>query len=354
MRRCAGLVAVLGVVSLGASLGLVPASAQTKPSEAEALLKDKGIRRIGTYLALVEETDLGKMIGESAKLKKAADDAAKALDAVQQQVDQNKQLITNYLQQRRQISAQLARGGLTVEQNNRLVALYNELGDRINLLQAADFTEQLREARSKANQAREAYIEHLLAMRKLADSIEQRYAELADDQEVKAAIEQLSREQGRPYELVESRTFQTQKRSLQRLEDTVLTETIPLKRDAANTFRVSVMINKKHAREMVLDSGSSLICLPARVAAEVGCAPTVSSEDAQLQLADGRIIVAKLVSIPEVRVGKFVLQNVECAVLPESAVGAEPLLGMSFLQNFVFKIDSDRATLTMSRVESGK
>ncbi len=350
MRCCA----VLGIVWLASLLGLAPAAAQAQPSEAEALLKDKGIRRIGTYLALVEETELGKMIGESTRLKKAADDAAKALETVEQQVEQNRQLLANYLQQRRQISAQLARGGLTIEQNNRLVALYNELADRINLLQAADFTQPLREARSKANQARETYVEHLLAMRKLADSIEQRYAELAADPEVKAAIQSLSREQGRPFELVESRTFQSQKRSLQRLEEMVLTDTIPLTRDAGNTFRVSVMINKKHAREMVLDSGSSLICLPARVATEVGCAPTVSSEEVQLQLADGRIIVGKLVSIPEVRVGKFVLQNVECAVLPESAVGAEPLLGMSFLQKFVFKIDSDRATLTMTEVKSSR
>ena len=61
--------------------------------------------------------------------------------------------------------------------------------------------------------------------------------------------------------------------------------------------------------------------------------------------------------IPSVRVGKFVVEKVECAVLGEEAVNAEPLLGMSFLGHFKFELDSDAKTLTMVKIagaESGK
>jgi aspartyl protease family protein len=51
-----------------------------------------------------------------------------------------------------------------------------------------------------------------------------------------------------------------------------------------------------------------------------------------------------------VRVGKFTVDNVECAVLGDEAVSAEPLLGMSFLEHFKFEIDSSAKKLTMVKV----
>jgi hypothetical protein len=54
--------------------------------------------------------------------------------------------------------------------------------------------------------------------------------------------------------------------------------------------------------------------------------------------------------IKSVRVGQFTVENVECAVLPESLVAAENLLGGSFLQNFVYKLDPVAGELHMSQV----
>ena len=70
-----------------------------------------------------------------------------------------------------------------------------------------------------------------------------------------------------------------------------------------------------------------------------------------VQLADGREVQAKLVKIPQVRVGKFIVENVECAVMPENLTNASAILGMSFLRNFSFKIETDTGKLTMSKVD---
>ena len=54
--------------------------------------------------------------------------------------------------------------------------------------------------------------------------------------------------------------------------------------------------------------------------------------------------------LPTVRVGKFTVDNVECAVLGEDATAAEPLLGMSFLEHFKFEVDAAAKKLTMVKV----
>jgi len=56
--------------------------------------------------------------------------------------------------------------------------------------------------------------------------------------------------------------------------------------------------------------------------------------------------------LTSVRVGKFTVENVECAVLGPAATMAEPLLGMSFLENFKFEIDAAAKKLNMVKVAS--
>ena len=48
--------------------------------------------------------------------------------------------------------------------------------------------------------------------------------------------------------------------------------------------------------------------------------------------------------------GKFEAEHVECAVLPPELPKASALLGMSYLKNFIFKLDAEKGHLVMSRV----
>ena len=331
-------------------------SAATSPAlaadMAEDALKEKGIRRVGTYLAITEETELTKMFTSVARLKKAVLDSGNELAQAEKKVAEAKDLITAYLQQRRGLLAQIDSGRLSVEQHNRAVTQYNELGDRIRLLENLDPAKELKAPREKANQAREAYLQQVLDMRALADKIQRAYVDLAADAEVKKAIEQLNEETGKTYSLVESKTFQSKLRDLNRLEDSVLSETIPLRSDRSDTFLVSTVLNGKYTKELVIDSGASIMSFPYKLAAEVGVEPKSTDPDVTLILADGDRVQAKLVKIPQVRVGKFVVENVECAVMPQDLVNASPILGMSFLRHFSFKIDSSTHKLTMAKVET--
>jgi hypothetical protein len=70
-----------------------------------------------------------------------------------------------------------------------------------------------------------------------------------------------------------------------------------------------------------------------------------------MSLADGSIVEAKQVFAPSVRVGKFTIEHVECAVMPADLPKAESLLGLSFLKHFTFKIDSDKGKLVMCKID---
>jgi clan AA aspartic protease (TIGR02281 family) len=317
----------------------------------EDVLKTKGIRKVGSgSLALVDETTLTKMLADAIKLKKTAIEAAQALNVGENKAVHAKQLILEKTQQRRQIRAQLEQVKDNVELHNKLVDAHDELGDQITLLETTDFTKEAKPLREAANAARETYVQHVLEMRKLADKIERLYTELPEDAAVKGALEELNQAGGK-YALTPSRSFVASQKSLKKLEDAVLSETIPIRSDN-DTFHVSTVLNGKYNKELCIDSGASLVSLPFKMAAEIGATPKAADQEITLVLADGREILAKLVTVNSIRVGKFTVEKVECAVMPENLPDSAPILGMSFLKNFSFKIDSDTSKLTMTKIDS--
>lgn len=324
------------------------AAAADKPDD---VLKAKGIRKVGSgSLALVDETTLAKMLTDALKLKKTAIEASQALAVGESKAIHAKQLILEKTQQRRIIRAQLDQVGDNVELHNKLVSALNELMDQVTLLETTDFAKEAKPLREAANIAREAYIEHILGMRKLADKIERLYTDLAEDAEVKGALDELNKAGGK-YALTQSRSFVASQKSLKKLEDAVLSETIPIRNDN-DTFNVSTVLNGKYTKELCIDSGASLVTLPYKMAVEIGATPKAADQDVTLQLADGREIQAKLITLPSIRVGKFTVEKVECAVMPQNLPDSSAILGMSFLRNFSFKIDSDTSKLTMTKIDS--
>jgi aspartyl protease family protein len=104
---------------------------------------------------------------------------------------------------------------------------------------------------------------------------------------------------------------------------------------------------------MIIDSGASIVALPHEMALACGLEPGSEAPNIRLILADGRPIEAKGITIDSLRVGKFTVENVECGVLGPEAVAAKPLLGMSFLREFKFELNTQRRTLTMVKVDEG-
>ncbi|MBX3440890.1 MAG: retroviral-like aspartic protease family protein [Planctomyces sp.] len=338
MRRT-GLIAIcLSAVACGVA-------AADEPRE---VLKERDLKVVGENAVLSGESQVNKLLGEAPKLRKQLVDAIKKRTAAERNIAEKDALIERLIQQRRTLNAQLP-NVTSVQQNNRLVAALNEISDQITLLSGAETLEEAAtQARNTANQARENYVDHILALRRSYDNVLQDYESLTDDAAVTDAIAQLSAT--KPVKLGPSRSFTSNDAKIKKLEETVLSEKITL-RQTGGVYLTSVVVNGAKAQEFVVDTGAGLVTIPSSLADDMKLTPTPQSPTLRLSVADGRVIEAKLVIARTIRVGRFTAENVECAVLPETAVNAEPLLGQSFLSKFSYQIDSAAGELVMTQVD---
>lgn len=247
-------------------------------------------------------------------------------------------------------NAALARGDVVAD--NRLVGELNALAGRISLLgdRQGQLSEQVEQERKDVAGARDAYVQSVMEMRTLADRIIADYEQSAADPEIRAAIDRLSAAAGKAYELAPSSSFQSALRRLASFEEIVLSDSIPL-RGAHGVMFASVILNDRHPQEFAVDSGAAFVCLSQAMAAEIGLVVNDSNRTVILRTADGRNVPAKLTMLESVRIGKFTVENVEAVVLGAEAPNAEPLLGMSFLGRFQFKIDTQAGTISLTKLE---
>jgi clan AA aspartic protease (TIGR02281 family) len=348
-RRISGPALLLGFL---AGMGFFRL-AQAADASPEEVLKAKGLRKLNQYFALGDEADLGKKFRELDALNKKAVDAQRKAAAAGKKVDDKKTLIVGYLQKRRELNAQLG-AARSVDAHNKIVTVLNELTDRISLMEKSDQEEkEAKTARAAASQASEQYVELLLKLRKQYDEIGEKYEQLTADAAVEKALEEFNKDGEKEMKLGPTGAFALLDRNLKRLEAKVITETITLKPGSGNLWYVTITLNGKLAQEVSLDTGSSIVALPYKVAQRAGMEPSPSDPTVQLTLADGHVVDAKQVFAQSVRVGKFTVEHCECAVLPADLPKAEPTLGLSYLEHFNYKVDSAKGKLTMSQIDQG-
>jgi aspartyl protease family protein len=331
-----------------------PAPKPTPPADfgsPEELLAAKGLRRLSDRFALPEESEVSDKLRQAESLKRKAFNAQQEVAEAQKIVDEKKRLMLAYVQQSRELGMKLPLAR-NVEEHNRIVTMLNELEARILIMRESKQEEKaLEQAQAAASALREEYSQHLLDLRRLYDEVRGRYEALAADGAIEEAIERYSQTASKTYQLGPTLPFLRMEGKLDRLEETVLTEAIELRRGAGNLWYVTAMFNGKVAQEMAIDTGASVIALPWEVAESVGLTPGDDDPAVLVEVADGRVVEARKVVARTVRVGKFTAENVECAVMPAGIPQTTPLLGLSFFRNFDFRIDSGQGTLIMSQIE---
>ena len=270
-------------------------------------------------------------------------------DAFEQGVQDQKAMVRELTEQRIFLNQQLQQN-LPVVQHNQLVAEFNDVTDRLNLLraQAAD-PNWKQEIDKEVPQRRAAYIQAVLDLRQLVDSTTEQYAELAEDDAIKDALSDLGAKSKSTLKLGPSRDFQDKVKLLEKIEKSVLTEDVELRR-RGGVYEVDVTLNKKETVPMIFDTGASFVTISAELARRIGLTPQATDRPIQLHVADGSVIEARQMTIPSVRVGKFTLNNVACAVMPADKRDVPPLLGQTFINQFTHKIEAGR--LILSKVET--
>ncbi len=322
--------------------------------DAVPLLTEKGLKKVKPYFMLGEEVELGKLLRAAAAMRKDVLETQKKADAAEKMIDEKKKLILTYTAQRRQLRIQME-NTRNVDAYNKMVTAINELADRITLLEQSEEHEKAaKAARAAAHQATEEYAEYLLKAERLYKKINEQYADLAADPKVREAIAEVSETEEHEYRLGPGRAFASAGKRLEGLLQQVVSEKITIRQGDGDLWYVGIMFNGKYAQEMSIDTGSSSIALPWAMAEKMEMKPGPNAPVIQAQLADGAIIDCRRIFAGKVRVGPFTVENVECSVFPEDCIHASALLGMSFLQHFNYKVDTDRGALVMTRIDTGE
>lgn len=322
---------------------------------AASLLEERGLERQATTWVLPAEADLGRALRKVGTFDRAVKQARKAGARMTRNLKGLDREIESLTRQRRRLSSQLPQlARQDVRRYNQAIATINQISVRLaELYEYKVNSDEPAEVEMTLAAARQSYIQHLLDTRRAVDEVLGTYGELSNDAVVTEAIAESGRDMRdmeKSFTLGPSRRYLGHLKRLERLEESIHSEKIALRRQAG-TYWVAVVFNRKVTRELLFDSGASSISLPARMAADIGLVPSDTDTITRVSLADGSIVEASVRTIPYVRVGSFEARDVRCIVLPPEYTNAPALLGGSFINRFGYTIDTGASTLTLHRLD---
>lgn len=317
------------------ALIMVPICRAEDAADAD-ILKSKDLSKVGTIYELPVEQELANSMRDLRKLKVQIDADAKVRHGLEAKLKMAKGAIANFeFQKRRALEEYLKLTDVT--QKNQRVATANLMDTKIG--EVMQFKEDV-DGKLKAlnGEAQQQFVDTVLDLSDKVVAAQDKYKELAADSDVKAALEKLN-QPGKPHvKLGPSSQFVANANMLKRWRKDVSSDVIPIKHENEVPI-VEVILNGKVTRTMVLDSGASMVCLTDELAKQLNMIPGDKDPTIHFQMADGKVVEARQMTLKSVKVGPFTVSDVECAVLPPNLVAAEPLLGGTFLNNFIFKLD---------------
>ncbi|GAA5506775.1 retropepsin-like aspartic protease family protein [Novipirellula caenicola] len=335
--------------------GLAANEAKYSPEvvqKAEKILEAEGLRQSGKTIQPTNATEISRALTSLARQQRELKLIQQSWKAAQAAVDLNRNQLQQMNTQVGELNLQLARvAGVNVQANNRLVGLIEAARSQIRTAMAnrTALQEQLAAERAKLTAAETEYAETVLAIRSDYEKLYHSISESLQKKETQIALRVMATNFETPSELSAAIILKSIDKRLERIEQEIFRESIPLTPGSGGALGVTVVVGSK-PMHMIVDSGASLVTLPAKTAVELGIEVPVDARQVMLVMADGRTISARAVVLPRVRIGEFEAENVEAAILDPIATDAEPLLGMSFLQHFKFEIDASEKTITLLRV----
>ena len=123
---------------------------------------------------------------------------------------------------------------------------------------------------------------------------------------------------------------------------------VPLEQEG-KSYYVRLKINNNVSGRFLLDTGASAVQISKSMAKRLKVLKN-KSQAVPVTLAGGAVVAGRMVTLDKVKLGGMTAHNVKAIILDyEKNQSSDGLLGMSFLENFVFQIDTKRNELTLKR-----
>ncbi|TWT50780.1 hypothetical protein Pla22_35230 [Rubripirellula amarantea] len=321
--------------------------------KAERILADHGLRRSGKSLQSTKSADISRAVSALGREKRELKLVKKDWEEADHRLRLHRKLARSLTLQDGELNLQLARvAGVDVSANNRIIGLINANRAKQQLVkdEIAALKKNADEKRKTLNEAEAKYAESVLAARASLDQLTAELNKSLSEQDVITAVKVMQVNFDVASDETAGSILNSVERRVLKIEEEVFRESIPL-RIEGGALIVDVVVDRKSV-PMMVDSGATLVSLPMETATKLGILVPEDAPRLNLIMADGRQISARRVTLEKVRVGNFEAEGVEAAVLDVTATGAEPLLGMSYLGNFKFEIDTAAKTLKMLRIST--
>lgn len=350
--------------------------ATTTPATPEAFLKGQELKRSGSFWVLESESKVLKDLRDARIIYRQVEDATMrrqqldygmqdrqgALIQLRGESEVIGQQIAELDQQLEQLVVPPGGNNFVVQQReqvanqrNNLVRHNNQLINQINTIQELSRTPPDMDPRLQLNaeiaEARDRYMSSLSKMRASVNEVNAQYQTLSKNPEVTRALETLSQSSKTKLRLGPSKALLEAIKLLEKSEGNIKFEEVPLHRDGG-VFHVYVTLGELKPIKMVFDTGAALTTISSKVAAEAGVKLRSGDSTIQLRTADGTVVKGKSGIIPSMRVGKFTVANVECAIMPAEKGEIDPLLGQSFLKSFKVELEAEAGKLKLTQVET--
>jgi clan AA aspartic protease (TIGR02281 family) len=320
-------------------------TASPEVEAAEAQLKAQGLTRVGITYLLDVDARIAEHLKPSRQAKKQLDDYVRHRASVAASIRKADEQVAQWVREYGVLNDQLTRTNAP-RAHNQLVGQINALAAKVE--EAERYKKQRETELAKIPAPRE---DHGALIAELAEKLEladKRYAELAKSPEVTASLAKLS-EKGPKFRLGPSPGFTQTLKDTRRVRDRTKSSVIPLTMDKG-VPHVDVTLNGSVTRAMVVDSGAGIVSLTHEVANRLGLKPGPDDPVVKLITADGKTTEGRLMTLDTVKVGQFVVEDVRCAVMPADIPADVCLLGGTFLENFIYRMDLAGGQLHLTQV----
>jgi len=123
---------------------------------------------------------------------------------------------------------------------------------------------------------------------------------------------------------------------------------IPLHKEG-NSFYADVKLNGVYKTKLLVDTGASNMQITQAMARRLRIDP-LEGEPVRATLAGGAVVFGRRIILKEVRLGRVKVKNIEAIVLDgDHRVDDAGLLGMSFLNHFIFQMDTRKSQLILEQ-----
>jgi clan AA aspartic protease (TIGR02281 family) len=118
---------------------------------------------------------------------------------------------------------------------------------------------------------------------------------------------------------------------------------------------VHAILDGKVEADLMVDTGATCVTLSPHMIDRLGLKPEQLKNTVQIEVGDGRMIPAAMIKLSKLKVGSIEAKDVDAAVILDKSSRAsygDGLLGMSFLKNFNFSVDTIAKKLFLKKREN--